>query len=122
MPNLQKFYSRYLWRAAPTHFVLLGIVLAIALFIYTPQAPNVDNSVSAVETSPDIELAQKVAKEIIAACPIVKDAKNLAAFNSCAQAGDQALAYEGEKITSGIKLTPTKVVVCLGVFRGDRNS
>ncbi|MEH2301109.1 MAG: hypothetical protein V7K88_19435 [Nostoc sp.] len=92
MPNLRKFYSRCLRRAAPTHFVLLGIVLAMsttgyayALFIYTPQAPNVDNSVSAVETSPDIELAKKVGKEIIAACPIVTDAKNLAAFNSCAQ-------------------------------------
>ncbi|MEI1375333.1 hypothetical protein PQG02_24650 [Nostoc sp. UHCC 0926] len=76
MPNLQKFYSRCLWRAAPTYFVLLGIVLAIALFIYTPQAPNVDNSVSAVETSPDIELAQKVAKEIIAACPLEKTNTN----------------------------------------------
>ncbi|MEH2453853.1 hypothetical protein [Nostoc sp.] len=85
MPNLRKFYSRCLRRAAPTHFVLLGIVLTIALFIYTPQAPNLDNSVSAVETSPDIELAKKVGKEIIAACPIVTDAKNLAAFNSCAQ-------------------------------------
>ncbi|MEH2467125.1 hypothetical protein [Nostoc sp.] len=92
MPNLRKFYLRYLRRAAPTHFVLLSIVLAMsttgyayALFIYTPQAPNVDNSVSAVETSPDIELAKKVGKEIIAACPIVTDVKNLAAYNSCAQ-------------------------------------
>ncbi|MBN3950003.1 MAG: hypothetical protein HWQ38_27445 [Nostoc sp. NMS7] len=93
MPNLRKFYLRCLRRslsqaevrAAPTHFLLLGIVLAIALFIYAPQPPNAKSTVSALETSQDIELAKKVGKEIIAACPIVTDVKNLAAYDSCAQ-------------------------------------
>ncbi|MEH1895102.1 MAG: hypothetical protein V7K94_07330 [Nostoc sp.] len=48
MSHLWKFYLRCLRGAAPTHFVLLGIVLALALFIYTPQAPNIDNTVSTV--------------------------------------------------------------------------
>lgn len=77
MSKLRKFYSR--WR-----FVFLGIMLAIALVIYTPQAPNTENTVSAKETSPDIELAKKLGKDIIAACPVVNNLKNLAAFNSCA--------------------------------------
>jgi len=64
--------------------VLLGVVLAIALFIYTPQAPNSGNIVSAQEASADIELAKKLGKEIIAACPVVNNLKSLAAFNSCA--------------------------------------
>ncbi|QLE41598.1 hypothetical protein FD723_15005 [Nostoc sp. C052] len=84
MSSLRKFYSRCLRRATLTQFVLLSIVVAIALLISTTPAFNTKNTVSAQEASPDIELAQKIGKEIIAACPVVSDAKNLAAFNSCA--------------------------------------
>ncbi|BAY22922.1 hypothetical protein NIES2100_26860 [Calothrix sp. NIES-2100] len=68
MPQLRKFYPR-------SRFVFLGIVLAIALLIYKLQAP---------EISPDIKLAKKLGAEIITACPVVNEPKNLAAFNSCA--------------------------------------
>lgn len=84
MSTLQKFYSRCLRRAASKRFVLLSIVVAIALFISTTQIFNAKNTVSAQDASPDIVLAKKIGKEIIAACPVVSDAKNLAAFNSCA--------------------------------------
>ncbi|BAY96245.1 hypothetical protein NIES37_01740 [Tolypothrix tenuis PCC 7101] len=68
MFKLRKLYLR-------SRFVLLGIVLAIALFIYKLQAPAL---------STDIELGEKLGQELIAACPVVNDPQNLAAFNSCA--------------------------------------
>lgn len=92
MSDLRRFFSRCLRWAAPTRSMLLSIAVAIALltsstnafFISTTQALNPKNIVSAKEASPDIELAKKLGKEIIAACPVVSDTKNLAAFNSCA--------------------------------------
>ncbi|MBN3938409.1 MAG: hypothetical protein V7L21_15920 [Nostoc sp.] len=84
MSDLRRFYSRCLRQAAPTRSLLLSIAVAIAFLISTTQALNPKNIVSAQEASPDIELAKKLGKEIIAACPVVSDTKNLAAFNSCA--------------------------------------
>ncbi|MEH2311784.1 MAG: hypothetical protein V7K35_10360 [Nostoc sp.] len=85
MSDLRRFYSRCLRRAAPTRSMLLSIAVAIAFLISTTQVLNPKNIVSAQEASPDIELAKKLGKEIIAACPIVTDVKNLAAYDSCAQ-------------------------------------
>ncbi len=79
MPNLRSFYYQL-------QFVLLGIVLTITLFICsTLQAPTAKSGVSALLTSKDIELAKNVGKEIIAACPVVTDVKNLNAYNSCSE-------------------------------------
>ena len=79
MRNLRKFYSR-------SQFVFLSIALTITLLIYvTTQVVTAKNTVPALLTSKDIELAQKVGKEIIAACPIVADSKNLDAYNLCSE-------------------------------------
>lgn len=78
MPNLRSFYSR-------SPFVLLGMVLTVMLFVCDMLRSPIAKSASTLLTSQDIELAQKVGKEIIAACPVVADVKNLDAYNSCSE-------------------------------------
>lgn len=77
--NLRKLYSQL-------QFVLLGLVLTVTLFIgCTSRSPAEKSVVPAPTLSKDIEVATKLGKEIIAACPIVSDVKNLDAYNSCAE-------------------------------------